>query len=61
MSAASLYYRSRLDHTEPGVDPEQAADRYWAEVDRRYEEWRDDQILDNAANPPTKNEHSQQP
>ena len=61
MSAASLYYRSRLDHTEPGVDPEQTAERYWAEVDRRYEEWRDDQILDNAANPPTKNEHSKQP
>ena len=45
MSAASLWYRSRLDHTEPGVDPEQAAEWYWAELDAIYERKRDDELM----------------
>jgi hypothetical protein len=54
------WYGTRFDHHEPGANPEQAAERFWAEVDARYERWRDDQILDQAADRATEHDHRHQ-
>ena len=61
MSTMVLWYRTRFARTEPGADPEQAAERYWEEVDRRYEESRDDQVLSKAADLANEHGRRQQP
>ena len=48
MSVIVAYYRSRLFGRRPGETHEDAVEHYWEIVDRKHEEWRDDQILDHA-------------
>ena len=59
MSSIVLWYRTRFARTEPGADPEQAAERYWEQVDRRYEERRDEQVPSKAADLANEHEHRQ--
>jgi len=49
VSAIIAYYRFRLFARRSGETHEDALERYWETVDRKYNEWRDDQIL-NCAN-----------
>lgn len=48
MSQITLYYRSRLFARRPGETHEDVIERYWETVDRRFEEWRDREILKQA-------------
>jgi hypothetical protein len=48
MSDIVFYFRSRLFARRPGETHEDAIERYWETVDRRFEEWRDNQILEKA-------------
>jgi hypothetical protein len=45
MSDIAFYFRSRLFARRPGETHEDAIERYWETMDRKFEQWRDDQVI----------------